>query len=245
MKECAHFKGPFGKWKHNKSTRAFFLRDASQIISGCVRHSFVSLVSHEIFKEANKTYKFCEVFKTPYSLAGRACIDAAHEEISSEMECIFDDGCPDKEGLIRSMTAYRPYRASPSFKPSRDSKPSDRWPEGRTGIIPLQAADFLAYESRKLLVDREKLKYGQSKFRKSILALFKKTSLSLTLITPDVIDRLCLDWGIERRSPGACRRSRGCSVRESADGRVVVEATMGSLVVVKIVPRLELCISIL
>ncbi len=42
-----------------------------------------------------------------------------------------------------------------------------------------------------------------------------------------------------------CRRSRGCSVRESADGRVVVEATMGSLVVVKIVPRLELCISIL
>ena len=34
-------------------------------------------------------------------------------------------------------------------------------------------------------------------------------------------------------------------MRESADGRVVVEATMGSLVVVKIVPRLELCISIL
>jgi hypothetical protein len=115
------------------------------------------------------------------------------------MEYIFEDGCPDKAGLIRSMTAFSPCRESPSFKPSRDVKPSDQWPNGRMGIIPLQAADFLAYESRKLLVDREKLKRGGTRFRKSLLALSKNVPLSLSLITPDVIDRVCLDGGIERR----------------------------------------------
>ena len=44
---------------------------------------------------------------------------------------------------------------------------------------------------------------------------------------------------------GGCRRSRGCSIAESADGRFVVEATMGSLVVVEVGPRLELSVSLL
>jgi hypothetical protein len=39
-----------------------------------------------------------------------------------------------------------------------------------------------------------------------------------------------------RRQGGACRRSRGCSVVGAADGRLVVEATMGSLAVVVVVP---------
>ena len=37
---------------------------------------------------------------------------------------------------------------------------------------------------------------------------------------------------------GGCRRSRGCFITESADGRFVVEATMGSLVVIEVGPGL-------
>jgi hypothetical protein len=199
MKECAHFKGPFSKWKNNESSRNCFLRDASLIIRAYVRHSFVSLVSHDIFAEANMIYKFCEVFKTPYSLAGRACIEAAHEEIGSEIKYVFEDGCPDKGGLIHSMTACLPCRRLPSFEPSRNFISTNQWPNGRIGVIPLQAADFLAYESRKLLIDREKLKIDPSKFRKSLLALSRNVPLTLCLITPDVIDRICVESHIERR----------------------------------------------
>jgi len=199
MKECSQFKGPFAKWKSNQSCRSLFLRDATSIARAYVQHSFVSLISHEIFAEADRVYKFCEVFKTPFSLAGRACIEAAHDVMGREMEYIFEDGCPDKQGLIHAMTACLPCRELPSFKSSRDFQPSNQWPDGRTGIIPLQAADFLAYESRKLLVDREKLKHGRTRFRKSLLALSKNVPLSLTLLTPEVIDRICLESHIERR----------------------------------------------
>jgi hypothetical protein len=199
MTECAHFEKHFAKWKNNQSARSCFLRDAAEIVRQNVRHSFVALVSYEIFAAADLYYKLSEIFKSPYSLAGRACVEAAHEELKTGMECVFADGCPDKEGLIRSMMAYPPYREIPSFKSPYDSKSSDQWPEGRKGVVPLQAADFLAYESRKLLFDRKKLKSEAAQFRKSMLAISKNVSLSLNLITPEVIDRICLDGGIERR----------------------------------------------
>jgi hypothetical protein len=44
---------------------------------------------------------------------------------------------------------------------------------------------------------------------------------------------------------GGCRRSRGCSIAESADGRFVVEATMRSLVVVEVDPWLQLGVAFL
>ena len=44
---------------------------------------------------------------------------------------------------------------------------------------------------------------------------------------------------------GGCRRSRGCSDFGTADWRVVVEATMRSLVVVVVVPRFEVGVSLL
>jgi hypothetical protein len=198
MKEFSHSKGPFEKWKTDEAIRSCFMREAAEIIRHTIQHSFVSLVSHEIFAEANTHYKFHEVFSSPYALAGRACIESAYEW-GKEIEYVFEDGCPDKGGLLRAMNACLPCRETPSFKPSRDFKPSDRWPDGRVGIVPLQAADFLAYESRKLLVDREKLKNGSRKFRKSLLALSKNVPLSLCLLTPDAIDKICSESHIERR----------------------------------------------
>ena len=43
---------------------------------------------------------------------------------------------------------------------------------------------------------------------------------------------------------GACRCSRGCCRVGAADGRLVVEATMGSFVVVIVDPRLQVSISL-
>ncbi|MGD0548630.1 MAG: hypothetical protein ABR991_12480 [Terracidiphilus sp.] len=205
MKECAQFKGPFAKWKSNQSDRSYFLRDAAQIIRMNTQHGFISLLSHDIFEEADRLYHFRKVFKTAYSLAGRCCIESAYEwrknttEGALDIEFVFEDGCSDKGSLINAMSSYLPRRNVPSFRPSRDSEPSKECPEGRIGIIPLQAADFLAYENRKALVDLNLLKSGQRKFRKSILALFKGMPFSLNLLTPDVIDRICMDGGIERR----------------------------------------------
>jgi hypothetical protein len=48
------------------------------------------------------------------------------------------------------------------------------------------------------------------------------------------------EGGLEiRPMEGSCRWSRRCSIAGAADGRLVVEATMGSLVVVVVGPGLE------
>lgn len=206
MKEYSHNKGPFSKWAPRRmaGVRASFASDAASIIRSHVQHGFVSLVSHEIFDEADRIYKFREVFSSPYAFAGRICvglaIDWRRTNIKGplDMEYVFEDGCPDKCGLIHSMMTLVPHLEAPSFKPSRDFSSSNKWPDGRIGIVQLQAADFLAYESGKILRDR--IEKGRvARVRSSMKALTKGVPISQGFMTPDEIDRLCSLAGIERR----------------------------------------------
>jgi len=206
MKEYSQSKGPFSGWKAKRmeGTRARFTRDAASIIGNHVQQSFVALVSHDIFDEADRIYDFRKVFNSPYALAGRMsvglAIDWRMQSVKGplDMEYIFEDGCPDKEGLIHSMTALVPYLEVPAFRPSRDFAPSPKWPRGRVGFVQLQAADFLAYENRKMLCDRDLIKSGYRKIRASLLAL-SKVPLHLCLAEPQTIDRICTLANITRR----------------------------------------------
>ncbi len=198
MKEYTGFSGPFRKWKGGQweGTRGNFMRDAAAIVQSTVERGFISLVPHESFGEIDRRYKLRNFFPSEYALVGRACVAGANQwwrrtdTAPREMKYVFEDGGPDKGGLIQSMTAFPPYLPAPAFEPSRDFKPDRKWPQGRVGVIQLQAADYLAYEIRKLLMDVDIIKAGEREIRRSLLAL-RGAPIDHCLYTSERIEAMC------------------------------------------------------
>jgi hypothetical protein len=202
MRLFAHFKNPFEKFENDKSKRSQFLSDAAGIIRSTARRGFLFEVDHRSFDAADEHYKLSEAFSTPYALAGRCCVDAAstwrERDIGEPLDAhyIFEDGGPDKGGLLRAMTRIIPHRPTPIFEPSIDHKPSRKWPNGRKGLLQLQAADFIAYETGKAKRDRM---MGRTKvFRKSLEQLFK-VEMSFAVPTQQDIEKFCQQAKIGRR----------------------------------------------
>jgi hypothetical protein len=179
MKEFSQSKKCYSTWRDNGTLRAQFLGMASEITGSHLQRAFIGMVSHDGFDKADLKYKLRERFNSPYALAGRTCVALANNRAKESkngalaIEYIFEDGCPDKEGLIKAVEAVPPFLPAPSFKPSRDGKPSKNWPEGRIGLVQLQAADYLAYETGKLLRDLYLIRSGEREVRKSLKALTK------------------------------------------------------------------------
>lgn len=152
MKQCAHWDGEFAGWNRDEYRRARFLSNAVEIISDNVMASIACVVDWNVYEEINKQYKLNEVFGHPYALAGRDCVAKANNTviqangIPGQLEYVFENGDQGKGHLIRVME--KSLGRIPMFKPSRDQL------NKKTGIlekavIPLQAADFAAYELRK------------------------------------------------------------------------------------------------
>lgn len=123
MKEFSQSKGCYEKWKGDEDARARFIATAAEIITAHTQCSFASLVSHNDFALANGAFTLRERVKSPYALVGRTCIALARNwrlrqtGASLDMEFIFDDGAPDKGGLLALCDDLTPAVPSPSFKP--------------------------------------------------------------------------------------------------------------------------------
>jgi hypothetical protein len=145
MKEFSQSTGPFKKWRGSTSVRNRFSADATDIIRHRSQGGVFFYVHHATFGRINNLYKLQETLSSPYAIAGRACV-AKVGILQSDAECIFEDGGPDKNGLLSALNV--PYQLPvPMFKPSRDI--TDKRGVVRRGLVQLQAADFLAYELRK------------------------------------------------------------------------------------------------
>jgi hypothetical protein len=168
MKEFAHCKGPFGDSWTEEAKRARFLSKAAAIIAQYVRQGISAIVEFDSFNRVNATYRLDEVVGVPYSLAGRTCAAKASRFTSDGAGAtyIFDDGDEGRGDLMRVMG--RDNYPSPIFRPSRD-----RWKNDRLvrGVVPLQAADFAAYELRKAHKDDPMESWPVHKYRKSLQAL--------------------------------------------------------------------------
>jgi len=177
MKWFSHSKDCYAGWDGNDRKRAEFLGMAAEIINSHAKCALLSFISHEEFDEVDKIYELHEAFRTPYALTGRTCVGLANnwarnpETRKLEIEYVFEDGGPDKGGLISAVEALPPCYPAPSFKPGRDMSPSKKWPNGRIGLIQLQAADYLAYEARKVAFNSMQRKPLVA--RKSLQALTK------------------------------------------------------------------------
>jgi hypothetical protein len=194
MKEFSQSTGPFKKWKNSEAIRARFLSDASEIIKGRVKGWLFYSVHHTLFDRIDSRYTLRGLFKSPYALAGRACVSVVNEWAQKEeldggkaVDCIFEDGGPDKGGLLSALN-IAPRFPDPLFRPSRDIV--DR----KTGLIrpavvQLQAADFLAYEVSKF---RREIagKTGRAA-RKSLYSIIGEPNILMAICEESNIPRLC------------------------------------------------------
>jgi hypothetical protein len=151
MKEFSQSKGPFAKWKGSEGIRAKCLGDAADIIRQRVQCSVLCYVHQQLFEITNRHYMLRETLFSPYAIAGRVCVAQVElwrskETVPSDVEFVFEDGGPDKGGLLAAMKISRTM-PEPIFRRSRDI--TDKQGDVSKGVVQLQAADLLAYELRK------------------------------------------------------------------------------------------------
>ncbi len=150
MKTLSHFNGVYAPWKEQPEIKNDFQSAACRVIGGSAAIGFVSIVPHAVFARVNTVYRAKEYFGNEYALAGLTCCVkmrkwARKQESPQPLEIIFDDGTPKRGKLTEAMVKARfaePIFRSPLPKPDRPPN-----------VVQLQAADFLAYEVRKVQKD--------------------------------------------------------------------------------------------
>lgn len=198
MKEFSQSTGLFRKFKSNEGSRRKFLGQAADIIHSVAQRAFICGVHHDAFTKLHEEYPVS--FNTPYALAGRTCIAWANAWSrlagqSGDLEYVFDDGGPDKGGLIASL-ARHPELSSPIFRPSRDVL--GKKGNVRVGVVQLQAADYLAYEIRKFIADHPKYKSGERMPRVS-LSILRQTPADIKLFGYERLSKMCQLAGLVRK----------------------------------------------
>jgi hypothetical protein len=207
MKEFAHSVGPFEKWKGKEGTRRAFIRTAADIIIDTIQHGFVCVVSDQMFEECDSFYELRSKFRSPYALAGRTCANLAAEWAwassptsfpPANIEYVFEDGGPDKGGLLYAMQEISPSFSAPTFKPGKDQKPTRKRPSGRSAVLQLQAADYLAYEISKFGREHRNIKEDPSKFRVS-LGILPERKVKRMFFKSRQMDLVCKMLNIKTR----------------------------------------------
>jgi hypothetical protein len=169
MKEFAQSTGPFKSWKGDEPKRARFMERAAGIIGNYVERGVSCIVPFDSFQKVNAIYHLDTAVGVPYSLAGRTCVARTSVIIGREKDAnyIFDDGDEGRGELMRVLE--RDGYSLPIFRPSRDRLGKDG--QKIRGVVPLQAADFAAYEMRKVYRDDPQESWPLEKYRKSLHAL--------------------------------------------------------------------------
>jgi hypothetical protein len=147
MKDCAQWKGAFKCWCEDQ--RKPFIRRACQILKTHVQYGFASIVQHAEYRRVNEAYTLRDYTKSEYALAGITAVGAANDWAAKNrpgvpMECIFHQGTKGHGGLSDLM--LEELKFTPIFRSACEQ-------EGPRPVIPLQVADFLAYEVRKVRKD--------------------------------------------------------------------------------------------
>ena len=198
MKEFAHYRGPFEKFQQlDSGPRIDFMKEATRTIQQSVEFGFVCVVNYEDFRNVNAQFQLKEHLRSPYALAGRFCIARSNAWVREQghslrdVAYIFEDGGPDMGGLVE-VTKEAGIKI-PTFRPSRDT-------DNELGMVQLQAADFLAYEMRKAVVDHRDPMTKPEFFRKSFQAFFGCSVVQGNYREEQLLG-LCKVAGIPRREP--------------------------------------------
>lgn len=171
MKEFAHSRGAFANgWKGENNKRELFIRALLDVVGSHAQAGFACMVDSSSFDEVDREYCVRETFGNEYAVCARTCVAEVNNWILGNNyrhapEYVFEDG--DERGRLSYLMESQGY-PSPIFKPSRDK--ATQTGIAITGLTPLQAADFAAYEMRKAWDD-----FGDNeepwRYRKSFAAI--------------------------------------------------------------------------
>jgi len=190
MKEFAHSKGPFSKWKGQQFQRKRFLRTLIDIMASNVECGVGMLLPTHIFHSVDKIFCLSEELGNSFTACAVMCIVHGQRVMNTtEMQYFFESGDVGRGDLEQILLKHG--HPIPLFQPSRD--------RGQIrGVVPLQAADFLAYEllkSYKIGESEPEWKHRESakEFHKRVRGDYKKYS-EIDLI------QFCLKLNIPQRA---------------------------------------------
>jgi hypothetical protein len=171
MKEFAHFRGPYQNgWKNEEEKRREFIRKLNTVIAHHQTASFVCLIDRDKFEKANQEFELREYFGNEFALCGLSCVQQIYKWLKEQnklpsADSIFEDG--DERGKLTDLLKMRGY-PEPAYRPKFDkTTPAGIIP----GMLPLQAADMLAYEARLNFDKYGDAEAAMKQYRKSFLAL--------------------------------------------------------------------------
>jgi len=146
--EFAHSTKQFDGWRNQEARRRALGCDLMGIIKRHVFRKFGCVVINNTLTENMCEEVKTEHFVNAYSLAGRACVTYLWQWLRQNQwktvpALIFEDGDKGQDRLRKGMK--QDAFPDPNFKPKRDRTKKDGLIE--KGMVPLQAADWLAYES--------------------------------------------------------------------------------------------------
>lgn len=167
MRELVAFRGPFAKWRGERTKQANFLRELIAVIHETADFWLSLSVRNVMFGEAAKTYpSFKRIFANPYVLAARVCIGEAHRIMrqrhgSAGLKHVFEDGDQGKGRLIDMIEFLNRKAREIQERGIRDDRiypfpipiplfQSARDRPRRRGVLPLQAADLPAWEAHRV-----------------------------------------------------------------------------------------------
>ncbi len=144
--EFAHSRGQFQGWEDQKSRHIRLSSDLMEILIPHVCRKVGCTIINKDFETLSKDLQD-DYTLTAYSLAGRTCEVQVRswkrlERIEGHVEPIFEEGDADQEKLRRRLAHDLGYE--PIFRPKKDVILADG--STRPRFVPLQAADWLAYE---------------------------------------------------------------------------------------------------
>jgi hypothetical protein len=143
---CENNTDEFWAWKDKRIEKIKLKEDLIEIIQSCTHRLFTSTVEMKSLATLSHENRLQYGLRA-YALAGRTCAARVREWSSSwgsryVPELVFEQGDPGSKGL--EIRLLEDGFSQPNFRPTRDKKT-----KGELiipGFIPLQAADFLAYE---------------------------------------------------------------------------------------------------
>jgi hypothetical protein len=204
MLEMFQCQGPYAEWCNVPGKQGRFLRDAGAIIRSKVLWGFIFFVKHSAFHSANRSFEVTATVKSPYALAARSCMEMVEQwrtrtSQSEAIQFVFEVLDREQAALTAATRAIPPILPKPSFEPSRDLPPNEKFPDGKSGVTQLQAADYLTYACREAILNRTRI--GSLRHRQSLQAQLQARFHMGGICSNKMMHRFCLDRNIKRRHP--------------------------------------------
>jgi hypothetical protein len=199
MNEFAHSTGVYTAWKGNEKRREAFIK---RLISCCIAnviHGFSCGIVLSDYLEVNLKYKYRERTGGPFAMCGRGYIadvqkwHKAGRYKDYPIDFVFDDGDYEKGKLLTHLQTYR--YPLPIFKYGlpRKNDPSV------VPVVPLQAADLVAWEHNKFMIARLTSESETVTMRRSLDQIRRKVPHKWQVITKKNMADACIHYNIPER----------------------------------------------